>query len=201
MFKKLTYFVFLFLISFSCFAWDGNDNIMLWQVNPTGNTVDDGPNDVYTFLGFDHANDDIGVRIAAYDKDGNLIKYLNPVYPEEFAGVDWEYNDEYIGTRDDLPASTRQAYYGGEDYTERLFQMQVGNYDGDGNFMPLLWTRGESIPGKYWYDSGTLLPPGFEWAPTKFYTANPVIPDIPEPNSFILLSLGICLLGLRRKSP
>jgi hypothetical protein len=89
----------------SCFGWDNVDSIMYWQLGDTGNTVDDGPNDVYTFLGFDHANDEIGVRIAAYDKDGNLVKYLNPVYPNNPdypSGIDWEYNDQYIGTRDDI---------------------------------------------------------------------------------------------------
>ena len=148
------------MFTFAGFAWEGNDNIMLWQVTGTGNSVDDGPNDVYTFLGFDHSDDELGVRIACYDKNGNLVKYLNPVYGGEY-GIDWEYNDEYLGTRDELPTAHmpgRQAYYGPSDYMEYLFQMQVGNYDSDFNFSPLLYSHSESVDGKYWYDAGQLAP-------------------------------------------
>lgn len=192
------------MFMFAGFAWDNVDSIMYWQLGSTGNTVDNGPSDVYTFLGFDHANDELGVRIAAYDKDGNLVKYLNPVYGPVDGNpgyIDWEYNDELIGTRSDLPASTRQAYYGPDDYLEMLFQMQVGNYDEDFNFSTLLWTKGELVDGKHWYDTGSILPPGTEWIPTQFYTINPVvsITPSPEPNSGILLLIGIGFLGLKRK--
>ena len=171
---KFLLFALACLLSVVGAAWDNADSIMYWQLGDTGNTVDDGPNDVYTFLGFDHANDEIGVRIAAYDKDGNLVKYLNPVYgapegssPFDPGSIDWEYNDEYIGTRDDLPATIRQAYYGSYDYLEMLFQMQVGNYDEDFNFSPMLWTRGELVEGKYWYDTGSIAPAyPYEWTPT-----------------------------------
>ena len=185
----------------TAFAWDGNDNIMMWMLSDTGNTVDDGP-DVYTYLGVAHANDDIGVRIAAYDNSGNLVKYLNPVYggaEGESGFIDWDYNDEYIGTRDDLPAEIRQAYYGPSDYAEMLFQMQVGNYDGNDNFIPLLYSLGGIVDGKYWYDSGSMYPQYGEWTPTKFYTINPVVP-IPEPTTFLLLLLGFGILALRRKN-
>lgn len=89
------------MFTFAGLAWEGNDNIMFWQITASGNSVDDGPNDVYTFLGFDHSDDELGVRIACYDKYGNLVKHLNPVYPD-YGGVDWEYNDQMIGTRDDF---------------------------------------------------------------------------------------------------
>lgn len=204
--KKILVIFALCMFQFVGVAWDNVDSIMYWQLGDTGNTVDGGQN-VYTFLGFDHADDEIGVRIAAYDKDGNLIKYLNPVYgPPPGSGlfdpgsIDWEYNDEYIGTRDDLPAKIRQVYYGPDDYLEMLFQMQVGNYDEDFNFNPMLWTRGELVEGKYWYDTGSIAPAyPFEWLPTEFFTVNPVVPVSPEPNSFSLMTLGICLLGLKRK--
>ena len=196
------------LLTVICQAWNGTDSILYWQLKDTENTVDDGPNDVYTFLGFDHANDDIGVRIAAYDNSGNLVKYLNPVYgapsgsgPFDPGSIDWEYNDELIGTRDDLPVQAQQAYYGRDDYLETLFQMQIGNYDEDFNFSPLLWTKGELVDGKHWYDTGSILPPSTDWIPTQFYTINPVVPitPSPEPNSGILLLIGIGFLGLRRK--
>lgn len=201
--KKILVIFALCMFSFVGISWDNVDSIMYWQLGDTGNTVDGGPNDVYTFLELDHANDEFGVRIAAYDKDGNLVKYLNPVYPNNPdypGGIDWEYNDQIIGTRDDISMFGKgQAYYGPDDYLEMLFQMQVGNYDEDFNFNPLLWTKGELVPGKHWYDTGTLLPPGTDWTPTEFFTVNSVVPISPEPNSFILLSLGICLLGLRRR--
>ena len=74
-----------------------------WQVNETGNTVDGNP-DLYSFLGIDHADDELGVRISVYDSDGNFIRYLNPAYELEdhTSYIDWEYNDQYVGTRDDL---------------------------------------------------------------------------------------------------
>ena len=205
--KKVAAFLFsFFILACPCLGWDEKDSILYWQLGSSGNTVDGGPNDVYTFLGFDHANDELGVRIAAYDKDGNLVKYLNPVYPSNPdypGGIDWEYNDQMIGTRDDIwMTRASQAYYGPDNYLEMLFQMQVGNYDEDFNFNPLLWTNGELVPGRYWYDTGTLAPPGTDWIPTEFYTINPVVPitPSPEPNSLILLSLGLCLLGLKRKT-
>lgn len=206
--KKILVIFALCMLSFVGVAWDNSDSIMYWQLGDTGNTVNGGPNDVYTFLGFDYSDADIGVRIAAYDKNGNLVKYLNPVYnapsgsgPFDPGSVDWEYNDEYIGTRSDLPTGPRQAYYGPDDYLEMLFQMQVGNYDEDFNFNPILWTKGEIVDKKHWYDTGSILPPSTDWIPTEFFTLNPVVPisPVPEPNSFILLSLGICLLGLKRK--
>ena len=46
------------------------------------------------------------------------------------------------------------------------------------------------------YETMSLSPSGNPWEPNRFFA----IPDVPEPNSFILLSLGICLLGLRRKT-
>jgi len=200
--KLLTYMSFMFMAVFVCFGWDGNDNVLMWQLGSGGNTVDGGPNSVYTFLGIDHADDDIGVRIAAYDRDGNLIKYLNPIYGAEgddSSFIDWEYNDECIGTRDDLPASIRQAYFGSSSYQEYLFQMQVGVYDANFDFMELLYSRAETTSG-HWYDMGTLLPSVQEWTPIDFYTINPVIPSAPEPNSFMLLTIGISLLALRRKN-
>lgn len=80
--------------------------------------------------------------------------------------------------------------------------MQVGNYDGDYNFNPLLYSRGELVDGKYWYDTGTILPPSTDWIPSQFYTINPVVPisPVPEPNSGIMLLMGLGFLGLKRKS-
>lgn len=205
MFKKLTALVVICAMSLLGYGWDDNDHTMYWQVTGTGNTVNGGPNDVYTFLGIDHADDELGVRIAAYDKEGNLVKYLNPAYPNnpDFpSGIDWEYNDQPIGTRDDFWMTRgSQAYYGPEDYMEHLFQMQLGTYDGDYNFLPLLYTNGETVDNKYWYDWGTLAPNNGDWIPTEFFTINPVIPapQVPEPSELMLCIIGFGVLMLKRK--
>lgn len=87
------------------YGWEGRDSTMYWQVSGTGNTVDDGPNNVYTFLGIAHSDSDIGARIAAYDINGNLVKYLDPIWEDESGvkHIETDFSDMYIGTRDDLP--------------------------------------------------------------------------------------------------
>lgn len=100
--RKLVSIICLIFFFSSVFGWDGNDNILYWQITDsesgdTGYTVDGGPDTLFMFLGYDHSDDELGVRIAAYDSNGNLVKYLNPVYPDtpEFpGGVDWEFNDQ-----------------------------------------------------------------------------------------------------------
>ena len=93
--KKISAIFALCMLPFAGIAWDGNDSTMYWMVSGNGNTVDDGPNDVYTFLGFDYSDSEIGARIACYDKSGNLVKYLNPILPDESGGsyIDREFND------------------------------------------------------------------------------------------------------------
>lgn len=92
-----------------------------------------------------------------------------------------------------------QAYYGPNDYMEYMFQMQIGTYDNDYNFIEMLYSNAESVPNRYWYDWGTIAPYDGDWIPIEFYTVNPVVPVIPEPNSFILLSIGTSMLLLSRK--
>ena len=190
------------MLSMQCFGWNDQDYTLLWQVTETGNTVDGNP-DLYTFLGIDHSNDELGVRIAAYNANGDLIRYLNPAYELEdhTSYIDWDYNDQMIGTRDDIwMTRASQAYYGPSDYMEYLYQMQIGTYDNDYNFIELLYSNAENVPGKYWYDWGTLGPSGdVDWIPTEFYTVNPVVPVIPEPNVSILFLLGCSMLFLKRK--
>lgn len=80
--------------------------------------------------------------------------------------------------------------------------MQLGIYDGDYDFSPILYTDAVLVDGKYRYDPGTLLPPSMDWQMQNFYTLNPVIPDspsTPEPNTILLFTIGSGLLLLRRK--
>lgn len=186
------------MLSIDGWTWEGNDNIMMWQVNDSANV--DGSPSVYTYLQANYSDDEFGVRIAVYDSSGNLLKYCNPVYgdyPEPGQTyIDYEFNDQYVGTKDDFGLTVAsQAYYGPDDYYEKLFQMQIGNYDGDYNFYPILYSSRKTVTG-HWYDMGTLLPPTTDWTPTDFYTYNP---PIPEPSSSLLVLIGISFLGLKRK--
>lgn len=155
----------LIFIYFACLAFfSGSGDILYWQI--TGNENVDGNPDVYTFIGAVHGSDtEIGVRLAAYDSSGNLVSYLNPVYGNpsgafDPATVDYEFNDEYIGTRDDLHLPARQALYSGELAMERKFQMQIGIYDENFDFSPILYSNGEIVDGKYRHEIGSINPGG-----------------------------------------
>lgn len=187
------------------FSYVGNGDILRWAIAGSENANDGKTkeyiSDVYSFLVPD---ENIGVRLAAYDKNGNFISYLHPLYknPDDPYGagtIDYEFDDEYIGTRSDLPAQTRQALYDGIDPYERLFQMQIGNYDEDDNFNPILFSEGIVVSSNYRYDPNDLGPSGMDWTVTDFYTLNPISSSVPEPTTNILFLIGISLLFLKRK--
>lgn len=51
------------------------------------------------------------MRIAAYDSNGNFVSYLNPIYgnPDDPYGppyIDYEFNDQWIGTRENFWMTT-----------------------------------------------------------------------------------------------
>ena len=79
--------------------------------------------------------------------------------------------------------------------------MQIGNYDEDFNFNPILFSKGEKVEGRYRYNPGDLGPYGGEWIPAEFYTINPVIPSpsVPEPSTSLLCIIGFGVLMLKRK--
>ena len=195
----------LVIFALCMFSFVGMGDVLNWQITGSENARDGDTreyiSDVYSFLVLD---EEIGVRLAAYDRDGNFIQYLHPMYrnpsdPYAAGTIDYEFDDEYIGTKDNLPTGPRQAMYDGTDPIERLFQIQIGNYDEDFNFNPILFSDGMIVDSRYRHTPGDLSPYDGEWSVMDFYTINLVSPDAPEPNSFILLSLGICLLGLRRR--
>ena len=112
------------LLSFLAFL-TGSGDVLRWQI--TGNEDVNGNPSVYTYIGSVYGDDaSIGIRLAAYDSSGNFVSYLHPVYGNpggafDPATVDYEFDDEYIGTRADLPANLRQALYSGELEMERRF--------------------------------------------------------------------------------
>lgn len=199
--KKILYIFVLLFLSTYVFAWDGHDTTLYWQLKDPGSSVDGGSS-VYTFLSIEKPDDDLGVRIAAYDVNGNLIKYLNPVYEyEDHTKEIWEYNDAYIGTGSSIyDTRYQQAYYGRSDIAEVLFQMQIGEYDENDNFISFLYSNNEYLRRDNWYDWGQIDPGQMDWSPTEFFTVNPVMPEAPEPNANRLFLLGLSVLLLKRKS-
>ena len=198
MFRKMIYVILMMLLPFIGWGWEGNDNIMMWQVNDSANV--DGSPSVYTYLQANYSDDEFGVRIACYSSDGTFIRYLNPIWEDDnhVKHIETEFNDQYVGTRDDFwYTQTSQAYYGPDDYYEKLFQMQIGNYDGNDDFIPILYSSKQQVDGKYWYDTGTLGPPNLDWTPTDFYTINP--PISPEPSTGLLFIVGLSTIFMTRR--
>ena len=118
----------LAIFALCMFSFTGTGDILRWAVLGSENANDGETkeyiSDVYSFLVPD---EDIGVRLAAYDRDGNFVSYLHPIYknPDDPYGagtIDYEFDDQYVGTRDDLWLTrTSQALYDGVDPYERLF--------------------------------------------------------------------------------
>ena len=113
-------------ILISCLAFlNGSGDVIRWQI--TGDEDVNGHPSVYTYIGTVHGEDsNIGIRLAAYDSSGNFVSYLHPVYGNpsgafDSATVDYEFDDEYIGTRNDIPTGPRQSMYDGIDPYECLF--------------------------------------------------------------------------------
>lgn len=78
-------------------------DILLWCVS--GNEIVDNNSSLYSYLGSTYGeSEEYGVRLAAYNQAGSLVSYLNPVYFDEGGNsfIDREFNDQYVGTRDDF---------------------------------------------------------------------------------------------------
>ena len=123
MLKKFIYLILICILPFI-----GMGDVLRWLISGSENVYDSETqeyiSDVFSFLVPD---EDFGVRLAAYDRDGNFVSYLHPIYknPDDPYGagtIDYEFDDQYVGTRDDLWLTrTSQALYDGVDPYECLF--------------------------------------------------------------------------------
>jgi hypothetical protein len=167
--------------------------VLLWQVNQNA-SVDNGISDVYHFLVPDT---EIGALACVYDANGNFIRNLNLV-------ADPDYADSFVSSRDDLWfMQAIQSYMEDDIAMDALFQIQVGYYDGDFNFISALYsdteTKANLLAGNS-YAIGSLYPPGTDWTPGHYHTVNPVVPSVPEPSELMLCIIGLGLLLLKRKN-
>ena len=181
----------LFAVAFFTF---GRGDVLMWQVNGDANV--DGSPSVYSFLASDQ---EIGALVCAYSADGVFIKNLNLVYDPDYA-------DSFVDSKDSLwQMRAIQSYIDQELPMEALFQIQVGYYDVDENFLVVLYSSVETkmnLLEGHSYSPGTLYPTGPDWTPMDFYTINPVVPIsplIPEPSTSLLCIIGFGVLMLKRK--
>ena len=183
------------------FAWlPGEGDVLLWQVDIydtasiDGSTADGG---VYTYLSQRYDNE-LGAVVVACDSSGNVIAPLMLVQEPEFSDI--PLNDEY-GALNPWQNQAIQSWMPESVTQEMLFQMYVGTYDDDWNFTPRLYSNYAPLDeiNKHTHEIGQLSPIAGDWAPIDFYTVNSH-PPVPEPSSGILILLGVCILGLRRKT-
>lgn len=209
---------FIFVI-FCLYSFIGTSDTLLWQITDTtlqygiwrpdndavgwydGSSRVDNNSTVYTFINENHANDDVGIRVAVYDGNGNLISYLAGKEEPEYADI-WLSND--VSTWRGLESYTPNKPLN-EMELEMRFQLQIGYYDEDFNFISELYSNTETADNLYEshiYERSQLGPSLTDQIPSDFYTINPVIPDsppTPEPNTTLLFTIGSGLLLLRRK--
>lgn len=197
-------------------------DVLLWQVNES-TTVDNGS--IQQFLVPYPTDDDHfpGARVKLVSSDGTVSTILKiwgedpdthlPVEWDGTCGVEpgnwgsgrWETGWVHSETGYNTINTVQGQLIGTEvsyppEVMESLFIMELGYNSWDESVGDYVWqTLAQSAPELYkdlvnqhMYASGDIAPPGYTpWSP-NFYT-------VPEPNSFILLSLGICLLGLKRR--
>ena len=87
---------------------------------------------------------------------------------------------------------------------ERRFQMQIGIYDENFDFSPILYSNGEIVDEKYRHEISSINAGdgALDWMVEKFYTINPVVPSppVPEPSTSLLCIIGLGVLLLKRKT-
>ena len=187
----------------------GYGDVLLWTVD--GDATVDGESSVYTFLS-PVPDDELHNPAARVKISGGGLSspiYLdNYSFPDEYADtMELDVGGGYLG----VWVGDIGGYYG-VDYQqshvptelamEVLYSIELGRMDWDddtymsGAFQVLAESDKYTYEQvrEHMYPTFDLNPPVTDWKPMSYYS-------VPEPNSFILLSFGICLLGLRRKSP
>ena len=184
---------FCILIGLILFGLIGAGDVLQWQIDQNAIIDNDSNITLYSFLAPDT---EIGALACVYDVNGNFLSNLNLVYDPEYA-------DSFVSSRDELwIMQAIQSYMDDDQALDSIFQLQVGYYDEDYNFVTALYSETESKAGllaNHSYTPGSLAPPSTDWIPHSFYTINPVVPSIPEPSSSLLLLVGASLLTLKRK--
>lgn len=216
------------LLVFLLFLTSGlSGDILVWTVGGSA-SVDNGPNDVYTFIkelpytpmdlnDFDAPYTEYLAQVVAVDRSGQVVATLPVAFqtnPEETNPLLFEYefdpditcveighhNAGYFG------ADWKQSRVSGEMLAECLFQMQILQ-DSSGVETTLLYSDyrdGDYLQNEnnHTYVEGSIAPdPYLPWTPDSFYTINPVIPIVPspEPTSSLLMLVGSIVLFLKRK--
>ena len=193
----------------------GETEVLLWQVDETPIVHSEtGDINVYQWAGMLLNDEDNWPAARVIGQNGQYMAILSIYFGEGYEeDGDWgvEFSDVGgywgsgvpTGNQSKIPIELMEGY----------FQMQLGHNSWDDDVGDYVWTSlaysewksMQDLDTDHIYTSagiGTNLGPHNEtpWMPMDFYTVSPAIPiDVPEPNSFILMSLGICLLGLRRR--
>lgn len=209
--KKVLIILMLFLFSFV-----GMGDVLWWIVDDSA-TVDGSS--VYSFVssfgtwsevdpdsGEEFSGYNVGARVKVTFADGHS-ETLPIVYPD-FPGETFDYAEFFDGGGHNASGfgtgewATRSPF-SHEMLAETLFQIQLGELTWNEALNAFDWNTlaetdsvAKSMLSDHIFEGPAWnVPANSQWAPTIFHTVSP------EPNSFILLSLGICLLGLRRRLP
>ena len=206
----------LIILMVCMFSFVGMGDVLWWLVDDSA-TVDG--NSVYSFVssfgtwsevdpdsGEEFSGYNVGARVKVTFSDGRS-ETLPIVYPD-FPGETFAYADFFDGGGKNGAGFgtgwwSTQSPFSYDALSEILFQIQLGKLTWNESLNAFDWdTLAEIDPvaksmlsdhifeGPAWN-----VPANSQWTPSIFHTVSP------EPNSFILMSLGICLLGLRRKLP
>ena len=216
MFKFLPYLAVVLAIFFGAFPCAGDD-VLYWMV--TDSTTVDGV-DIKQFLDPSYQSTEdawSAARVKMISPDGASSQILRIYWGNGYEeDGDWgvelmDSGNGYWGAENPVGVQSRTGYttigtaQGGSvsyspEVMEIMFIMELGYNSWDDNVGDYVWqtlaqsetATYEELSGQHMFSAGNIAPSYIiPWSP-DFYT-------IPEPNSFILLSIGTSMLLLSRK--